>query len=110
LVALPAPAGAKDRLLEAVRAWAHRQKLAILPESWSFACGSSGVAGLPAPVFSAAFPRGEVGLRALGLAPAERAGEPIRPASLLVSAGPEPAGLAGLRASLGALGQPLASN
>ena len=97
-----APLAARDDLLSLVRGWAGDIGLGVVPEDWSFAAGGPAPAvdapGVSAKaVFRRDVPAGHVArVKAFGLI---RRGEVIRPAEVVVSAGPPPPGLTELEAA-----------
>ncbi|MBX9579766.1 MAG: hypothetical protein K2X87_05605 [Gemmataceae bacterium] len=105
----PAHLAARDDVLALVRGWAADIGLAVAPADRSFAAGGPAPpAGSPGvavkPVFRRDVPAGLiVRVKAFGLVRGE---EVIRPAEVVISAGPPPPGLTELEAAAGAIPGP----
>jgi hypothetical protein len=100
---------ARDDLLSLVRGWAGDIGLGVVPEDWSFAAGGTAppadAPGVTAkPVFRRDVSAGRIArVKAFGLV---RGDEVIRPAEVVISAGPPPPGLTELEAAAEAIPGP----
>lgn len=100
---------ARDDLLSLVHGWAGDIGLGVVPADWSFAAGGPGptadaVGVVSKPVFRRDVPAGRIArIKVFGMV---RGREVIRPADIVISAGPPPPGLTELEAAAGAIPGP----